>query len=92
VQWQVKATLPFIAFVVKSVRGEFHHENSIIISYDMATHSPLWNDTWSNRAGLPAAVRITLAAERNGRTLTATGRAFLKLAAGVPAIERPVEY
>ncbi|MCV3243112.1 general secretion pathway protein GspJ [Mesorhizobium sp. ZC-5] len=62
------------------------------LSYDMATHSPLWSETWNNRAGLPAAVRITLVAERNGKTMTATGQAILKLAAGTPPVERPVEY
>lgn len=62
------------------------------LSYDMATHSPSWNDNWSARAGLPAAVRITLAAERNGKTMTATGQAILKLAGSTPAIDRPVEF
>lgn len=61
------------------------------LSYDMATHAPLWNESWTSRSGLPAAVRITLTAERNGRTLTAAGQAILKLSAGAPPIERPLE-
>lgn len=62
------------------------------LSYDLATHAPLWSDSWTSRTGLPAAVRITLAAERDGRTLAASGQAIIKLAAGTPPVERPIEY
>lgn len=52
------------------------------LSHDPATDAPLWSQDWLSRPGLPAAVRIRLTAERNGKLMTADGQAVLKLSAG----------
>lgn len=44
------------------------------------SRDPLWSDNWTSETGLPVAVQIDLTARRNGRSLTAEGRAILPLA------------
>jgi hypothetical protein len=52
------------------------------LSYDPTTKAPLWTESWVSRPGLPAAVRISITAERNGKLVTAEGQAVLALSAG----------
>lgn len=49
------------------------------LSYDQSTFAPLWTDEWVARTGLPAAVRFEVRARRDGKMLTASGYAILKL-------------
>jgi type II secretory pathway component PulJ len=49
--------------------------------YEGEPRRPLWTEEWASKPGLPAAVQIDLLAVRNGRTVTASRRAIIMLAA-----------
>lgn len=61
------------------------------LSYDPATLAPLWTNEWIARAGLPAAVRFEIRAQRNDKMLTASGYAILKLSGAGQAMLQSVE-
>jgi type II secretory pathway component PulJ len=58
------------------------------LSYDATTRQPRWTTEWLSRSGLPAAVRIAVAAERNEKMLRSDGHAILKMATGETRLEQ----